>query len=71
MSPRFKQAGKLILALSMIVGMAGCQSFQGFAGAESPPEVMGTGDLGLVIERASGSVLVINTSRSWASRRVG
>ena len=70
MSPRFKLAGKLILALSMIVGMAGCQSFQGSAGAESSPEVMGTGDLGLVIERASGSVLVINTSRHEVLGRV-
>ncbi|MFO7929128.1 MAG: hypothetical protein R6U35_05635, partial [Candidatus Humimicrobiaceae bacterium] len=31
-------------------------------GSEGQPELRGTGDLGLVIERASGSVLVVDTT---------
>ncbi|WP_227512679.1 MULTISPECIES: cytochrome D1 domain-containing protein [unclassified Marinobacter] len=61
---------KLILALFLILGLAGCQTFQGSAGAGPHPELMGTGDLGLIIERASGSVLVINTSRHQILGRV-
>ncbi|PHQ27591.1 protein nirF [Marinobacter guineae] len=37
---------------------------------EPRPEIMGTGDLGLIVERASGSVLVINTSRHEVLGRI-
>ena len=70
MSPTSKLPEKLILALFLIVSLAGCQAFQVSAEAESHPELMGTGDLGLIIERASGSVLVINTSRHQVLGRV-
>ncbi|MGF2733932.1 cytochrome D1 domain-containing protein [Marinobacter sp. DUT-1] len=50
-----------------MVGLAGCQVF---TPASPSHELMGTGDLGLIIERATGSVLVINTSRHTVLGRV-
>jgi protein NirF len=52
--------------------LGGCQAFPGLAisGKESRLEIMGTGDLGLIVERAGGSVLVINTSRHEVLGRV-
>ncbi len=47
------------LPLLLILTMTGCQALPPAAGGTA---LMGTGDLGLIIERASGSVLVINTS---------
>ncbi|WP_113864104.1 cytochrome D1 domain-containing protein [Marinobacter pelagius] len=41
-----------------------------FTPASPSQELMGTGDLGLIIERATGSVLVINTSRHSVLGRV-
>ncbi|PHS49608.1 MAG: protein nirF [Marinobacter sp.] len=61
---------KLIVTLILVVSLGGCQAFQETEGAESHPELMGTGDLGLIIERATGSVLVINTSRHLVLGRV-
>lgn len=58
---------RMILMILLISGLAGCQVL-------SPPapaaERMGTGDLGLIIERATGSVLVINTSHHRVLGRV-
>ncbi|SFN00306.1 cytochrome D1 domain-containing protein [Marinobacter pelagius] len=50
---------RLLLIALLMVGLAGCQVF---TPASPSQELMGTGDLGLIIERATGSVLVINTS---------
>lgn len=50
---------RLFLIALLMVGLAGCQVFNP---ASPSQELMGTGDLGLIIERATGSVLVINTS---------
>lgn len=48
--------------------LTGCQAWYRHDG---PDLWMGTGDLGLVIERASGSVLVINTTRHSVVHRIG
>ncbi len=40
------------------------------AGCAALPEPVGTGDLGLVVERASGSLLVVNTSRPAVLGRI-
>lgn len=68
----FKMPGRLLVALFFVVGLSGCQTFSGFANSEqeSRPGLMGTGDLGLIIERATGSVLVINTSRHEVLGRI-
>lgn len=63
----FKVPGKLMLALILVIGLGGCQAFPG---SGSHLELMGTGDLGLIVERASGSVLVINTSRHEGLGRI-
>lgn len=72
MDPAFKRPAQLLLALLLAIGLSGCQAFPGSAGPEpeSRPELMGTGDLGLIIERATGSVLVINTSRHEVLGRI-
>ncbi|RBP21957.1 protein NirF [Marinobacter pelagius] len=58
---------RLLLIVLLVVGLAGCQMF---TPASPSQELMGTGDLGLIIERATGSVLVINTSRHSVLGRV-
>ena len=58
---------RLLLIVLLMVGLAGCQVF---TPASPSQELMGTGDLGLIIERATGSVLVINTSRHSVLGRV-
>lgn len=58
---------RMILMIILISGLAGCQVLSPSAPA---PERMGTGDLGLIIERATGSVLVINTSQHRVLGRV-
>jgi protein NirF len=63
----FKVPANLILAMLLVVGLSGCQ---GLSGADARPELMGTGDLGLIVERATGSVLVINTSRHEVLGRI-
>ena len=70
MSTMINVPAKLIVTLILVVSLGGCQAFQETEGAESHPELMGTGDLGLIIERATGSVLVINTSRHLVLGRV-
>lgn len=58
---------RLLLLALMMAGLSGCQVFV----PDSPSQaLMGTGDLGLVIERATGSVLVINTSQHKTLGRV-
>lgn len=54
----------------MIVLFAGCQAPESRHSGQSVPELRGTGDLGLVIERASGSVLVIETTERKVLGRV-
>jgi len=46
------------IVLTLVALIAGCQSM----GATEQPQLRGTGDLGLVIERATGSVLVVDHS---------
>ena len=72
MDPAFKRPAHLLLALLLAIGLSGCQAFPGSegSGSESRQELMGTGDLGLIIERATGSVLVINTSRHEVLGRI-
>lgn len=52
---------KRLFALLSIVVLAGCAA----------PQMRGTGDLGLVIERASGHVSLINTSAGQPYARIG
>lgn len=60
---------RLVLPLLLALAMTGCQTL---SPAKPATALMGTGDLGLIIERASGSVLVINTtSRSVLDRVEG
>ncbi|MCP4066204.1 cytochrome D1 domain-containing protein [Marinobacter sp. UBA2678] len=63
----FKVPANLILAVLLVVGLSGCQSL---SGTDARPELMGTGDLGLIVERATGSVLVINTTRHEVLGRI-
>lgn len=72
MDPALKRSAHLILALLIAISLSGCQAFPGAAISEKEPrpEIMGTGDLGLIVERASGSVLVINTSRHEVLGRI-
>jgi protein NirF len=54
---------RTLIAFSMIALLAGCQALEraGESG-QSVPQLRGTGDLGLIIERATGSVLVVETT---------
>lgn len=72
MNPALKRPAQLVLALLIAISLSGCQAFPGAAISEKElrPEIMGTGDLGLIVERASGSVLVINTSRHEVLGRI-
>ena len=54
---------RTLIAFSMIALLAGCQALErADESDQSVPELRGTGDLGLVIERATGSVLVVETT---------
>ncbi len=55
------------LWLCLALTLAGCQST---ASVAETPGLMGTGDLGLIVERTTGSVLVINTTRHQVLARV-
>ena len=50
--------------------LAGCVAALLLAACAAAPELRGTGDLGLVIERAAGSVLLVETSGRTALARV-
>ncbi len=67
MDLKFKAPGKLMLTLLLAFGLSGCQAL---SGSDARPDIMGTGDLGLIVERATGSVLVINTSRHEVLGRI-
>lgn len=67
MDVKFKTSGVLMLALFLAFGLSGCQAL---SGSDSRPDIMGTGDLGLIVERTTGSVLVVNTSRHEVLGRV-
>ncbi|GGY78167.1 protein NirF [Marinobacter zhanjiangensis] len=54
----------LALVMVMLLGLSACQS------PATVNELRGTGDLGLVIERASGSVLVVETTGNSVLGRV-
>ncbi|MEQ6885397.1 cytochrome D1 domain-containing protein [Salicola sp. Rm-C-2C1-2] len=56
---------RLMAALIAVVLLAGCQILP-----EERPALRGTGDLGLIIERASGSVLVVDTTEKAVLDRV-
>lgn len=54
---------RTLIAFSMIALLAGCQALERADESDhSVPELRGTGDLGLIIERATGSVLVVETT---------
>lgn len=55
-----RRTGLVVLTLVMLLAISAC----------SVPVVRGTGDLGVVIERASGSVLVVDTSAQKSIARV-
>jgi len=57
----------LPLLLVLVLALTGCQAF---SPAATETALMGTGDLGLIIERATGSVLVINTTSHSVLGRV-
>lgn len=65
MKPVTQRPGILLLAVLLTIGLSGCQMLPGSATVGQAPraEIMGTGDLGLIVERATGSLLVINTTR--------
>ncbi len=67
MDVKFKASGMLMLALFLAFGLSGCQAL---SGSDPRPDIMGTGDLGLIVERTTGSVLVVNTSRHEVLGRV-
>lgn len=67
MDVKFKASGVLVLALFLAFGLSGCQALPG---SDPRPDIMGTGDLGLIVERTTGSVLVVNTSRHEVLGRV-
>ncbi len=58
---------RLLMPLFLALAITGCQALPP---AGDRTALMGTGDLGLIIERASGSVLVINTTRHSVLSRV-
>lgn len=64
----FSQRFRLIALLLVVVLLAGCQMLA--PGAEPSPALRGTGDLGLIVERASGSVLVVDTTEKTVLGRV-
>lgn len=63
----FKSPANRLLALLLTVILSGCQVI---SAPDARHDIMGTGDLGLIVERATGSVLVINTSRHEVLGRV-
>lgn len=66
-----EQLWKLIVLPAMLVTLvSGCQSITGTEGRPAGAELRGTGDLGLVVERATGSVLVVDTSENEILGRV-
>ncbi|WP_404364766.1 cytochrome D1 domain-containing protein [Marinobacter sp.] len=67
MDLKHRSAGRLVLALLFAILLSGCQAFPD---ASAPSDLMGTGDLGLIVERATGSVLVINTSHHEVLGRI-
>lgn len=58
---------RLLAALALAAGLAGCATP---APETAGPTIQGTGDLGLVVERARGSLQLINTSRREALGRI-
>lgn len=56
---------RLMAALVAVLLLAGCQMLP-----QERPALRGTGDLGLIIERASGSVLVVDTTEKAVLDRV-
>ena len=59
---------RLVGPLLLLMLLAGCQVLTG--PGHEPSALRGTGDLGLVIERASGSVLVVDTTEKTVLGRV-
>ena len=58
------KTGMLAVLILILLGLSGCQS------PTEVSELRGTGDLGLVIERATGSVLVVETTDSRVLGRI-
>ncbi|PAU81701.1 protein nirF [Halovibrio salipaludis] len=63
-----RQPLRLVGLLFSAVLLAGCQLLT--ESPTDPRELRGTGDLGLIIERASGSVLVVDTTEKTVLERV-
>jgi len=59
---------RVLLTALLVAGLSGCESL-----SPAPPgqKLMGTGDLGLIVERSTGSVQVINTSSHTTLGRIG
>lgn len=60
-------AKRMLMLLLFSALVSGCYAFsdadsQSTAPETSSDDLMGTGDLGLIVERATGSLLVINTT---------
>lgn len=72
MKPVTQRPEILLLAVLLTIGLSGCQMLPGSATVGKAPraEIMGTGDLGLIVERATGSLLVINTTRHEVLGRI-
>lgn len=61
----------LLAVMALAVGaLGGCQSLSSRDNSIPVPDLRGTGDLGLVVERATGSVLVIDTTERSVLGRV-
>ena len=59
-----------VASLVAAVWLAGCASLSGSSAGDAAPVARGTGDLGVVIERASGQLSVVETSGRTALARV-
>lgn len=59
-----QKTAKLVVVILILLGLSACQSPAGVS------ELRGTGDLGLVIERATGSVLVVETTGNSVLGRI-
>ncbi len=63
MNPTLPRRAWLALAAAAPVLASGCAAAPAPAAAGDAPAIRGTGDLGLVIERARGTVAIVDTSR--------
>ena len=65
-----KRRSLLSLAAGTSLLAGGCASTQPAASGDAAPILQGTGDLGVVIERARGALTLVNTSRREVTGRI-